>query len=311
MKVKRDKTDVGIIVGRFQVPDLHEAHKELIQSICDEHDKVIVFLGLSPVFNSEDPLDFQSRQHMINEAFPSVMVAYIKDEPLDEIWSSKLDDQIRSLVGPKQSVTLYGGRDSFIDHYKGRYNTQELIQEHWVSGSEIRAMVKNQVHACREFRHGAIWASWQRFDTVYTTVDIAVIKPDHSQVLLARKSNEILWRFPGGFVDSRDENNEAAANRELSEEIPDIETTPITYKNYLGSYNIEDWRYQSCDDCIRTLFYYTEYLFGSPRAADDIAECKWFNVSDITLDNIVPNHRILYKALQDKVLCPSETAKEV
>jgi bifunctional NMN adenylyltransferase/nudix hydrolase len=297
--MKEKTADVGIIIGRFQVPDLHEAHKSLIQSVCDKHDKVIIFLGLSPVFNSNNPLDFEARKQMIAESFPNVVIAYIMDQPSDIVWSTKLDEQIKILTGPKQSVILYGSRDSFISSYSGKYLTQELIQDRWVSGTEIRAMLKNQVRGSRDFRHGVIWASWQRFDTVYTTVDIAVFR-NNEDLLLARKPNESLWRFPGGFVDKRDNSNEQAAMRELMEECPGIEVEVITPKHYIGSFNIDDWRYRGANDSLRTLFYKTNYIFGTPKAADDIAEVQWFKLIKITDEMIVPNHIVLFKALKCK-----------
>src|SRR5271167_2605495 len=102
-------TDVGIIVGRFQVHELHAAHKNLIQSVLDRHDKVITFLGLSPLkYTGENPLDFQARKQMILEQFPTVNVLYIKDKPSDEAWSRELDEKISDLLSPKQNPTLYG-----------------------------------------------------------------------------------------------------------------------------------------------------------------------------------------------------------
>ena len=31
---KQELTDIGILVGRFQVPELHQAHKELVEKIA-------------------------------------------------------------------------------------------------------------------------------------------------------------------------------------------------------------------------------------------------------------------------------------
>ena len=39
------KADIGVIVGRFQVHDLTEGHRDLIDTVANRHDKVIVFLG--------------------------------------------------------------------------------------------------------------------------------------------------------------------------------------------------------------------------------------------------------------------------
>jgi len=304
MKVVKEKTDVGIIVGRFQVPDLHEAHVNLIQSVCDEHDKVIVFLGLAKVYSSENPLDFEARKHMIAEAFPNVIIAYLPDTKHDAVWSQKLDEQIGHLTGAKQTITLYGSRDSFIKHYSGRYinNVTELVQEHWISGTTIRQMVKNQVKSTRDFRHGAIWESWQRFDTAYPTVDMAVITNDLIKVVLVRKEFETTWGFPGGFTDPTDKSYEAAANRELREEVPNIEFDVIKPIHYKGSVSIDDWRYRGCNDQIITHFYVTTYQSGYPSAADDIAEAKWFNIAEVNVDrDISDTHRPLWEKLMDHI----------
>ena len=39
--------DTGIIVGRFQVDDLHEGHKNFIDAVIKAHPRVIIFLGIS------------------------------------------------------------------------------------------------------------------------------------------------------------------------------------------------------------------------------------------------------------------------
>src|SRR5579859_5244904 len=95
--------DVGVIVGRFQVHELHDAHKTLINEVLERHDKVIVFLGLSPLMNTqENPLDFQARKQMLLAEFPSLNILYIKDRNSDELWSKDLDAKISDLITPAQ-----------------------------------------------------------------------------------------------------------------------------------------------------------------------------------------------------------------
>ena len=53
MKKTETIPDVGIIVARFQVHELHDAHRDLINSVLDRHDRVIIFLGLSEVRNTK------------------------------------------------------------------------------------------------------------------------------------------------------------------------------------------------------------------------------------------------------------------
>ena len=176
MSVKQDRYDVGVIVGRFQVPELHVAHRALIEHVCQEHDKVLIFLGLSPLMvTRENPLDFEARKQMILAAFPHVNVLYIKDVHSDEVWSRKLDEMVSDNVTPAQSVVLYGGRDSFINHYHGKYPTQELEQDVWVSGNEIRAEIsKKSVKSSPDFRAGVVWAAYSQFPTAYPCVDVAI-----------------------------------------------------------------------------------------------------------------------------------------
>ena len=60
--------EVGVIVCRMQVPHLHRAQKKLIDTVCDNHSKVVIFLGVSRITKTEkNPLDFNTRRLMIQE----------------------------------------------------------------------------------------------------------------------------------------------------------------------------------------------------------------------------------------------------
>ena len=106
MQPTRMTADVGVIIGRFQVPELHSAHIELIESVRSYHQKVIIFLGVSPLLvTANNPLDFESRKQMILEKYPDVNVLYIKDIVNDSVWSKRLDEQIRGEALP---VEIFG-----------------------------------------------------------------------------------------------------------------------------------------------------------------------------------------------------------
>ena len=47
--MKQIQSDVGIIVGRFQVADLHPAHIDLIETVVKAHKRVHILLGVSPL----------------------------------------------------------------------------------------------------------------------------------------------------------------------------------------------------------------------------------------------------------------------
>ena len=294
MKKVETKFDVAVLIGRFQVHELHAAHLDLIQSVCKEHDKVIVFLGLSPLMVTQNnPLDFESRKQMILEKFPDVIVMYIKDCYSDEVWSAELDEKIKDLTSPTQSVVLYGSRDSFISHYTGKHKTQELMQEIYVSGTEIRKNISKKVKASSDFRAGVIWASGNTYPTCYPTVDIAIFNEDYTKLLLARKSKEDKYRFVGGFADPRSENYETDARREVAEETG----LEVSDPKYIGSFIIADWRYRSEISKIKTLFFITKVVFGRPQANDDICEVRWFDYGCDLRNNIIDTHLPLYDHL--------------
>lgn len=287
MKEVTKNYSVGIIVARFQVAELHEAHKELIDTVLASHAKVMIFLGLSQVRGSiNDPLDYQPRKQMILEAYPhdkypNLTIGYIKDNRSDEDWSNKLDAQINDLLAPNDTVVLYGSRDSFLTHYKGKFDTRELQATRFVSGTELRAKIAQAPQSNPQFRAGAIWLTAQRYPTVYSTVDVVVFDPEERRVLLARKPLEDKYRFIGGFVDpKKDDSFEDAALRELNEEA-EI-TVGLEGLRYVGSKKVNDWRYANNPaEKIITHLYVGLYTMGCPQANDDIAEVRWFDYDEL------------------------------
>ena len=307
MKRKQEKSsDVGVLIGRFQVAELHEAHKDLIRTVADEHQKVIIFLGLSPArVTRNNPLDFESRKQMILDEFPNVNVLYIKDVGNDEIWSKNLDAQIEPLVGPDSSVTLYGGRESFVEHYKGKYKTTDFEQEVFISGKEIRNQIGKVVKGTSDFRHGVIWAAYNQYPHVMPTVDVAIWNQDKTKLLLARKENEEKYRFIGGFSQGKG-SYEEEAKREVMEEAH-IEITDL---KYIGSKVVDDWRYRREVDKIVTILFEAKYTSGAPVPDDDICALKWFDIDKITSEDIVPEHRDLLEMLMLKPYYCTEGANK-
>ena len=75
MQAKAQKYDIGVVVGRFQVHELHQAHRDLLDHVTAEHRKVVVVLGLSPLMNTiSNPLDFEARKQMIQAEYPNAIV---------------------------------------------------------------------------------------------------------------------------------------------------------------------------------------------------------------------------------------------
>jgi bifunctional NMN adenylyltransferase/nudix hydrolase len=299
VKEVETKYDVGVVIGRFQVHDLHAGHRSLIQHAVDRHNKVLVVVGLAPVRGTQSqPLDFEARKQMILAEYPQVTTLYIDDEPTDAGWSKHLDKNISRHLTPNQSVILYGSRDSFISHYHGHYKTQALEPDSYLSGTEDRKRIASgSTKASGDFRAGAIWQAFNRFPTVYPTVDIAILDDREERILLGRKPTETAFRFVGGFIDPTDINAEAAARREVFEET----NISITDPRYVASLAVDDWRYRNEVDQIMTTLYAAHYLSGAVRPGDDIAEAKWFALDTLTKADIVETHWPLLERLQTYV----------
>ena len=295
MKTTDQIAEVGIIVARFQTPFLHEGHIDILTQVLASHPRVLVFLGNSPVRCSKNnPLDFQARKAMIESKFAQVEVHYIDDVGNNELWSKNLDQQIRKNIGPTQKAVLYGSRDSFIAAYTGKYPTIELVPNKIISASQIRRNCGIKAKNTQEFREGVIWAVENQYACVHPTVDMAIVNFDKQEVLLARKPNEELLRFPGGFAETKTASYEADALREAKEETGlEFTKDPI----YIGSALVNDWRYRSEQNKIKTLMFVLEYEGGTPVADDDIADVRWVKFENLKLDSMVQTHRPLLEML--------------
>lgn len=297
MNPKEKRYDVGVVIGRFQVHELHEAHKDLIESVIKRHDRVIIFLGLSELRNTKNnPLDFNARKQMIQEDYPDIEIHYVNDMPSDEDWSRNLDLQIKRWINPDHTAVLYGSRDSFISHYHGKYDTCELEPEVFISGTVMRKKISSKTMNSKEFRAGAIWAAHQRYDTSYTTVDIAILD-DKNRILLGKKNSDSgIYRFVGGFTDVNSKTLEADAIRETREETG----LEISHPEYVCSLQVGDWRYRSETDKVKTTLWMVHHVFGSPKAGDDLDGLKWFDLDDPELFEklIKPHQKLLNKLLE-------------
>lgn len=294
MDIKKEPiSNVGVIVGRFQVNELHKAHIDLIQFVVNRHKKVIIFLGTTPLkCTYNNPLDFESRKQMILQRFPNIIVLYITDKPCDVAWSRSLDEKISDVVSPNQTVSLYGSRDSFVLRYHGKYNCIKLNQESNISGTQTRNEISNLVIPSKDFRSGVIWAAMNRYINPVICVDVAIFNDDRSKLLLAKKKHEKKLRFIGGHVD-RGENLETTVRREVNEE-SGLEIGTI---EYVGSFAIDDWRYKGENNNIVTTLFKTNVTYGKETPNDDITHLEWVDIN-INPDLIVHEHVPLFLALQ-------------
>ena len=284
---------IGALVGRFQVHELHEAHKYLIEQVAKNHKKVVLFLGVPKVVGTKkNPLDFDSRKRMIQHHYPDIVILALPDFGDDRRWSSELDKRVKE-VYPIGDILLYGGRDSFIPYYKkggGQFDCEELNEYGtFVSGTEVRKMVSEEVKDSVDFRAGVIYQSYNQYPKVHPCVDVAIT--DNDKVLLAKRPYEDAWRFIGGFSRPTDKSYEHTARRKVSEDAGS--NLSITNLIYIGSVQVPDWRYQSEEDKIISILYKTTKGWGRIEPSDDVSELKFFNIEDLNEEMMVNEHKIL------------------
>lgn len=286
----------GVVVARFQTPDLHVGHRYLLDAVGERHPELLVVLGdpRTWVGTATNPLDTATRAAMVRHHYPRARVASIVDRRSDARWSADLDAAIARHAEPGDAV-LYGSRDSFLRYYTGAYRGVELPPFEHYSATELRLEAVNKPAGTFDFRCGVIYAATTRPSLAYPAVDVAILDRAGARVLLGRKDEdqENRLRFVGGFVRPEDADYESAARREASEETSGVELGPM---RYVGSARIDDWRYRSGGDRIFSMLFVADYVFGHPRAAHDLSGVTWARLADLRA-HLVEEHQPLGELL--------------
>jgi len=303
LEAKTPQANIGVIIGRFQTPYLHQGHTDLIDSVCSRHKKIMILLGCTNgiLVTRNNPLDYHTRMIMLRESYPDVVVMPVYDTVSDYDWSEVVDSRISEAFGLGTAV-LYGSRDAFIPHYYGKYPTVELEETYKSSATAIRNSVSDEVRSNSEFRRGIVYAAHNKHPVSFQVVDLGVFRlPSDGPMYLAlgRKKSDLPgdWRLPGGFVDPSDKTLESAAIREGREELGiNCGLSPATY---VGSFRINDYRYRSEVDGMMSALFYAIFMHGSIKASDDLDEVKWFDVNELEKDDscVMEDHQPLIKRL--------------
>lgn len=297
MGTKIKKYDVGVIIGRYQVHELHDGHKHLIDSVLENSKVVVILVGVSSTLGTKrDPLNYVVRERMLRHYYPQIHVAPLLDHHSDEEWSKQVDRTIRALC-PIGSVALYGSRDSFIPYYSGLYETIEIEPYLDEAGTMLRAVAGFTVEDTVDFRKGIIYSTQNTYHRIHQTVDVAVCRNVEGvdAVLMGKRPNLEGLRFFGGFVNPTDSSLEDAARRELHEEV-DVEIgNKLTY---IGSNLQADWRYKTDDDRIMTAFYKADYIYGHGKPKDsEFAKTEWIQISENMRYKVEKAHWELFSQL--------------
>ena len=289
---------IGVVVGRFQCPELHKGHIDLLKAVQAGHDKLVVLLGCSQI-SKVNPLPYELRAKVIGTMFPDAQICPLMDRMTDAAWSKSLDALLEAMY-PGAEITLYSGRDGFVESYTGRCKTDVLnfgAGDLGISASAIRDMIVRRPKFSTDFNMGIIHALGKLYPQTFVTVDIAMVRS--GGVLLAQKDCDGgLYRFPGGFVDITDVSLEHAAKRELQEETG---MTTESGLQYICSIEIDDWRYRNIpDQRVMTTFFKVDYFAGRPVAGDDVDSVAWRPIGE---SKMVSGHDALMSELKHGYTC--------
>lgn len=290
---KRSSKSVGVIVGRFQVPELHEGHRHLLREVAKRHKRILIAIGCrAGVPTKRDPLDYELRRLMLERFFPGAVIVPIFDQTSNRRWCKRLDELVEESFFGRKAI-LYGSRDSFVAAYVGKFPTRFVRSVSIVSGTSVRSRVAEKPKDRKTFREGAIYVTENRHPVTYPTVDVAIV--DGDTVLLGKKKIDGgKCRFIGGFVDVTDGSLEDAAVREVGEE---VKNATVGNFRFLGSSKINDYRYRGSGDGIMTSLFEAQFYLGVPEAGDDIDNgLEWVEIPKL-MRKLIPSHRPLGEIL--------------
>ena len=294
---------VGVVIGRFQLAELHVGHISLLMETARRHKDVLILLGCTRAENSKkNPLDYETRRKMMLHLSKDFKVQPLWNMPSDKDWTKQVDNIVKKVYKNKKGI-LYGSRDNCLKHYSGKMKKVRITPVSDAKATDARKSIKSVDDP--KFRAGVIHHANTALPTSFQTVDAVIVETmntDITRLLVGRKATDPKdkWRFIGGFVDPKDTSLERAVYRETIEEIGKDATIEIG--RYLGSLQVKDWRYKDESSKIMTAAFLVYYQWGDIKASDDIQQLRWIPVNKMEPDRLVKSHQPIYEMFEDALI---------
>lgn len=157
---------VGVLIGRFQLPQLHDGHTAIINHVLKNCDETCILVGVTPKPDLKNLLPYPAVRQMIRGTYAASYAAgKLHIHPLLDIDGNDLQwsyciDRLLTLLFPGYVVHLYSGRDSFKPHYHGKY--QPVIDWYGFNGEingtkERNRIIESNPADCASFRAGIVY----------------------------------------------------------------------------------------------------------------------------------------------------------
>lgn len=140
---------LGVLIGRFQVPEMHEGHRFLVREMLEQCDEVLVLFGSANRAKSvKNPFSYPERAQAAKKLFPKIWVAPLNDYLYnDSQWMADVAATIEALKvlvqqkhNTKVEVVLYGHQKDGNDYLNWfpQFEYVNVNSEILISGTQIR-----------------------------------------------------------------------------------------------------------------------------------------------------------------------------
>lgn len=297
---------LGVLIGRFQVPEMHEGHRFIVKRMQEQCDEVLILFGSANRARSvKNPFTYKERTTAAHNLFPGVWTAPLNDYLYnDSQWMADvaatialMQAEIKHVCRYDQElkIVLYGHHKDGNDYLKWfpQYEYVNINSDIDVSGTEVRNSFMHmlpenvQADAAYFIKERITFKDYPYPDSLNICCADAVVECLGHILLIKRKFTPGAgsWALPGGHKNTNETFLQCAL-RELKEETNLRIPEPVLIGSIKSTRLFDNPRRSSG---IPKLTLAAHIVVkpnpdGSlPRAngSDDAAETRWLPVSDV------------------------------